>query len=194
MGRLNLGYSRYQFQDSTVDYYYSTIGMSRALSKKWNLLIDAGGSLARSKLERAVNEQKTERQRGWVGQGTLAYKGEKTTGELTLGHRVMPAVGRTGVAERTSLTINVKHRFTYELSGRLSAGYYINKSEMGKFSTVPIDEATFRVNPIIRYEFSKKMALEASYSYAFIKDKQQHTEAKRNLFMINFVIQYPLFE
>jgi len=206
MGRMNLGYGRYEFQDSTVDYYYATIGMSQALSEKWNILIDAGGSYTRSEFEvetlelvppffyRVVREPKKEEEGGLVGQAALSYNGERTNGELAFSHRVMPAVGRAGAAERTSLTIQVRRRFTYELSGRLSAGYYINKSERGKFSTAPLDEETWRVNPVIRYEFTKDVALEAFYSYAFVKDKQANTDAQRNLFMVNFIIQHPLFE
>jgi opacity protein-like surface antigen len=185
LGRMNLGYSRYQSQDTTVDYYYATIGMSRALSEKWNILIDAGGSYTLQETSKGVD---------WVSQATLSYKGEKTNGELTFSHRMMPVTGTAGTAERTALTLNVKHRFTYEFSGRLSAGYYINKSEAGKFSTTPLDQATFSVTPVLRYEFTKDIALEASYNFALVKYKQPETEAQRNLFMINFIIQYPLFE
>jgi hypothetical protein len=209
LGRMNLGYSRYQSQDTTVDYYYATIGMSRALSEKWNILIDAGGSYTRSQFEvetlefvppsfsRIVREQETGKGVGWVCQATLSYKGEKTDGGLTFSHRMMPATGTAGTAgtaERTALILNVRHRFTYEFSGRLSTGYYINKSEAGQFSTTPLDQATFSVTPVLRYEFTKDIALEASYNFALVKYKQPETEAQRNLFMINLIIQYPLFE
>ncbi len=205
-GRMNFGYGRYEFSDSTIDYYYSTIGMSRALSEKWSILIDAGASYIRSEFEvdtlafvppfffGIVREQKKEEGVGWVGQGTLSYKGEKTNGELTFNHRMMPASGTAGVTERTTFILNIRHRFTYELSGGVLAGYYLNKADQGEFGTVATNKETLQISPRIRYEFNKDIALEASYSFAFVKDKEADTKAQRNLFMINFIIQYPLFE
>ncbi len=211
LGRANIGYYRYNFEETDVDNYYGTIGMSRAISEKWNILLDGGASYVHSEFEverlvfippffRIVRERDKEKGFGWVGQATLSYRGEKTekgaktTGDLTFNHRIMPASGTVGVSERTSFTLSITHRFTYELLGSLSMGYYINRAERGKYSTASIDEATFRINPRIRYEFTKDIALEASYSFTFIKDKEADTDAKRNLFMIYFTIQYPLFE
>ena len=200
-GRMNFGYGRYEFSDSTIDYYYSTIGMSRALSEKWSILIDAGVSYVRSEFEverleffRIVRDKETDKGVGWVGQGTLSYKGEKTTGDLTFNHRMMPASGTVGVTERTTLTLNIRHRFTYELSGGFLAGYYLNKADQGEFGTAATNRETLRISPRIRYEFTKDIALEGSYSFDYIKDKEADTKAQRNLFMINFIIQYPLFE
>jgi len=210
LGRANLGYYRYKFQDTDIDYYYGTIGMSRAISEKWNILIDGGASYTHSEFDverleltpflRIVREREKEKGVGWVAQATLSYrgekttKGEKTTGDLTFNHRMMPASGIVGVSERTSITLDIAHRFTYEFLGRLSVGYYLNRAERGKFSRASIDEATFRINPRVRYEFTKDIALEASYSFTLVKDKEADTDARRNLFMIYFIIQYPLFE
>jgi hypothetical protein len=196
MGRMNFGYGRYLFQGSTVDYYSATIGISRALSEKWTILVDAGANYTRSDFETGTLIVKQEKEEDWggVGLATLSYRGEKTGGELGFTHRVMPAVGRSGAAERTSLTLTMRHRFTHEFSGRLSAGYHINKSKTGAFSTTPIDEATFVIHPVLRYEFSKNIAIEASYRYGLVKYRQENTEARRSLLMLNLTIQYPLFE
>ncbi len=206
MARVNTGYSRYQSQKTTTDYYYGTIGSSRALSEKWDFLIDAGGSYTLSTFEverfvfvppffsTLVREKKKAKEWGWVGQATLSYKGEKTSGDLVFNHRRSLASGSAGVVERTSLTLGMSHRFTYELSGRLSAGYYINQEEKGTFSRGGMDEVTFRIHPVLRYEFTKDIALEGSYSYTYTKDKLRDTEHRRNLVVIHFIIQYPLFE
>jgi hypothetical protein len=212
IGRVNLSYFRYEFGDSKTDYLYTTIGMRRALSEKWSFLLDAGGSYTHSKfvvdrlypitpfLSVVVRDEETEKGAGWVGQATLSYKGErtvkgeKTKADLTFQHRLLPSSGRVGVTKRTALTLEALHHFTYEFSGRLSAGYFLNKSKRGEFSNEAIDEATFRVNPRVRYEFTKDLALEASYHFTFLRDRQERSEAKRNLFMIHLIIQYPLFE
>ena len=192
-GRMNLGYSRYEYDIGTIDYYYATVGMSWALSEKWSLLLDGGGSYTFSESGPEGNKQKDEGT-GWVGMGSLSYKGEKTTGDLTFSHRVSPAYGTVGVTNRTSLSLGINSRFTYEFSGGLSAGYFINKAEAGKFSTVAFDEETFFVNPRLRYEFTRDIALEGSYNFSFTNYKSPSTEARRSLFMIRLYMQHALFE
>jgi long-subunit fatty acid transport protein len=104
----------------------------------------------------------------------------------------MPGSGTVGVTENTSLTLGLTYRFTYELSGRLSTGFYMNKAASGKYSIAGLDEITFNINPVIRYEFTKDFAVEASYSYYWVKDKLADAERARNLFMVNFIFQYPI--
>lgn len=193
VGRMNLAYSRYEYEIATIDYYYATIGINWALDEKWNLLFDGGGSYTLSKSGPEGNKQKDEGT-GWVGMGSLSYKGEKTNGDLTFSHRKAPAYGTVGVTNRTSLSLGINRRFTYEFSGGLSAGYFINKGEEGKFSTAAFDQESFYVNPRLRYEFTKDMALEGSYNFSFTKDKESNTEVPRSLFMIRLYIQHAFFE
>ena len=193
VGRANLAYSRYEYEIATIDYYYATIGMNWALNEKWSLLFDGGGSYTLSEFGPEGNKQKDEGT-GWVGMGKLSYKGEKTNGDLTFSHRKAPAYGTVGVTNRTSLSFGINRRFTYEFSGGLSAGYFINKGEEGKFSTAAFDQESFYVNPRLRYEFTKDMVLEGSYNFSFTKDKESNTEAPRSLFMIRLYIQHAFFE
>jgi len=192
-GRMNLSYSRYEYENGTIDYFYATIGMNWALDEKWSLLFDGGGSYTLSESGPEENKQKDEGT-GWVGMGSLSYKGEKTAGDLTFSHRKAPAYGSVGVTNRTSLSFGINRRFTYEFSGALSAGYFINKGEEGKFSTVEFDQESFYVNPRLRYEFTRDTALEASYNFSYTKDKLAGTEPRRSLFMLRFYIQHALFE
>jgi len=192
-GRMNFGYSRYEYEIGTVDYSYAAIGMNWALNEKWNLLLDGGGSYILSELGPAGNKEK-DRGTGWFGMGSLSYKGEKTTGDLTFSHRIAPAYGTVGVANRTSLSVGMNRRFTYEFSGGLSAGYFINKAEAGKFSTVAFDEETFYINPRVRYQFTKDIALEGSYNFSFTNYKESNTETRRSLAMIRLHLQHALFE
>lgn len=207
VGRANLGYARYEFDISEIDYYYGTIGANHTLSEKWSFLVDAGASYTHSRYEirrlsplGVIRDKETEEGVGWVGQATISYRGEKTIrgdrtrADLTFQHRLSPSSGRVGVTRRSSLVFEALHYFTYELSGRLSAGYYLNRSRREEFSTTPVDEATFRINPRVRYDFTKNIALEGSYHYTFLRNRETRSEAHRNLFMIHFIVQYPLFE
>jgi opacity protein-like surface antigen len=191
--RLNLGYSRYEYESPIIDYLYGTIGMSWALEEKWSLFLDGGASYVLSQFGPDPDRQR-ESGTGWVGMAGFLYKAEKTDGNLTFSHRIEPASGSVGVTTRTSFSVGINHRLTYEFSGGLSAGYIINKADEGKFSTVAFNERFFYVNPRLRYEFTRDVALEASYDFAYTKDKLNNTEPRRSLAMLRFYIQHAFFE
>ncbi len=211
-GRMNMGYAKYNTPGMRVDNYEATIGIDRALNEKWNFLLDGGARYTISEtrfteleivqpfppfpLFRAVPVEKTERSRGWgtVGQLALTYKGERDNGTISASIDVLPASGYSGTTERTSFTFYVSRRFTYELYGTLSGGYYINKSSAGEFSTQKTDENTMRIGPGVRYEFDKDKAIEASYIYNRTQYKVRNTEAQRNIFFVRFRMQHHLFE
>jgi hypothetical protein len=197
--------------DSTVDNYSVTIGASRAFSEVWSVQANAGGRYTVSKFRSWEAgyariqgtpflvyglfpvEQKSH-QWGWVGQLALSYKGELTEGSLSFNSDVQPASGQTsGTTIRTGLVADVRRRFTYELSGDMSVGYYKNKSNPGAISGQAIDQDTLLVTPSIRYEFSKDMYMEASYQFTKVFYNISHTEADRNSVFVRFYIQHPFF-
>jgi hypothetical protein len=201
--RMNMGYTKYNMPGMKVDNYEATLGIDRALNEKWNLLLDGGTRYTKSKFN--ITEfvlvppffvERKERNSGWgvVGQLALTYKGEKDSGNLSVVHDISPASGYSGSTERTSIAFSVSRRFTYELYGTLSGGYYINKSNAGEFSAQKIDENMMRISPGIRYEFDKDKTVEASYTYNKTKYNVSNTEAQRNIFFIRFRIQHNLFE
>jgi hypothetical protein len=192
-GRMNLNFSRYDYQGATIDYYYATLGMSWALHEKWSFLLDGGGSYTVSEFGQDPHKQKDEGF-GGVGMGSLSYKGEKTTGDLTLSYRKSPAYGTVGVTDRASASFGISRRLTYEFYGSLSGGYIYNKAEQGRFSTVAFNQDTFYINPRLRYEFTRDVALEASYDFVYLKDKINNTEPRRSLVMLRFYVQHALFE
>jgi hypothetical protein len=47
---------------------------------------------------------------------------------------------------------------------------------------------------MLRYEFNRDVALEGSYRYIWLNDKQQSTNAYQSLFLVRLVLQHKLFE
>jgi hypothetical protein len=209
--RMNVGYAKYNIPDMKMNNYEATIGIEHAFHEKWSLLFDGGGRYTKSQFKVMEYEfvpilppfiyeikpvERVEKSSGWgvVGQLTLTYKGERDSGSISAVHDIQPASGRSGSTERTSFVFDVSRRFTYELYGTLWAGYYINKSTAGKFSTQNIDENTIGVTPGIRYEFDKDKSLEASYTYNRTKYNVSGVEASRNIFQVRLRMQHHLFE
>ncbi len=192
LGRMNLGYARYDFPDSIVDNYTWTIGASRDFTEILSLLVDFGIRHTRSETE--ADSIKDDEKWGGVGQVALSYRGELTDGSLSFFQDVRAASGTTSATERTALVFEIGRRFTEKLRGNLSAGYYLNNSEGDDLAVEEIDEKTLRCQTRARYEFTKDIALEASYTFTTIRDKEEHTTTNRNLVFMRAVFQYPLLE
>ena len=215
VGRLNFGYGRYDYLDgeitrsfltitdnSRIDYYSATIGVSRNISEIFSILADLGGSYTKSKYETSYEygqpfnftQKENNSGTGMVARITTSYNGELTSGSLNFSHDVRASSGTSGATDRTSIELNISRRFTYELSGRISTEYYLNKADAGDYSKRGTDETTWRIRPSIRYNFTRDIFMEASYYFTKNKDKEDHTNIARNQFFIKISMDYPLFE
>jgi len=205
-GRLGLGYAHYHFEGNIIDSYSATIGLKHDLSEKWSLLADVGGRYTDSSFEvlhatlippaTIVINSEERSSSGWgaVGQLVVTYKDNYTTGNVTVKKDIMPASGRNSVADRTLVTFDLRRRFTYELQGFVTGGYYLNKSDPGDYAVQEIDERTMRWEAGVRYEFTRDMFLEASYGYTTTQYRNSDTQADRNLLLLRFFMQHTLFE
>jgi hypothetical protein len=210
--RFTLGYSRYNFTGLEVDNYEATTGLEYALQEKWKFLMDVGARYTESYFETlkiiailgpfvfVSPTNVTSTGSAFVGKATLAYTGEKTTGNIVSGRDVMPAYGSLGTVERTFATANINRRFTYELSGFLDGGYFINKTQAGQLAAFPLNTDTFYGTAGLRYQFNRgrpgDMYLEGSYNFVWIENKAANpiTVARRNLFVIRFFVQHAILE
>jgi hypothetical protein len=204
--RANLGYSRSRFTAADVANYTMTVGFSREVHELWSVLADVGARYTRSELDvlRLVEVApglftiepgtETSSNTGWVAKVALAYKGEKTTGNLSFYEDVAVAGGRGGAAERTALTLDLARRGSYEFTGFFSAGYYWNRSEAGQFFGPAIDERTVRVRPRLRYAATKNIDVEAAYQYTRVLNQQTDTSASQNIVYLRVALRYPVVD
>jgi hypothetical protein len=96
--------------------------------------------------------------------------------------------------ERNSLAINLRYRFTQELSFLLNAGYFTNVSDQFSSAANAVDSQTYRVNPRLRYEFSRDVALEAADDYYHIDDRLAGTQAEVHRISLRLYIQHDFWE
>jgi hypothetical protein len=219
-GMLNMAYTQYSLTGVQVNNYEATTGFSYSLQEKWSIQMAAGLRRTDSSFETLVPTgfffgpfffltgftEQTQTSAGWggVGQATISYKGEVTNASFAASRDVAPAAGQNGTVERTSFTLSANRRFSYDFSGFLDAGYFINKSSGGQFSLAPVDFETLNLSPRIRYEFGREgsggsqsgrdMYVEASYTFTRLEDKIGQTTAYRNLFMVRFFAQHAVLE
>jgi hypothetical protein len=131
---------------------------------------------------------------GGVAKAALKYNGEKTTYSLGFSYDLAPASGLNGAAQRTAFLFDIRQRFTYEFSGALATGYFLNYAGAGQYGTNAIDEATFFLIPSLRYDFNKDLYLDLGYDFTTTKYNLTNTSANRNLVFVRLFVQYPLFE
>lgn len=197
--RTNLAYSNSGYTTATVENYSTTVGFSYPLHELWSIQADAGGRYTRSTFDKPVSnsvaalEQSSE-DIGWVASMALTYRGELNSASLGVSRTVQNAAGRSSSTELTAVTAEVRHRFSYELSGSLSGGYYQNSSVSEQFSSQAIDETTYRIRPVLRYEFSRDLFLECSYEFGFVQNHETGSEARRNKANVRLSMKHALFE
>jgi hypothetical protein len=205
-GRFTLGYLRYEFTGLTVDNYEATTGFEYALHEKWTFLVDGGARYTESSFQAlkivgalgpfvfVSSENVTSTGTAAIGTAKLSYKGESTTANLLANRDVMPAYGSLGTVERTAVTATISRKFTYELSGSFSGGYFTNKTNGGQFAATTINYETWYGTPSIRYEFNRDMYLEGSYTFIRLLNNNAATTAYRNQLMLRFFVQHAILE
>ena len=196
---LNFGFSQYSYTEMEINNYSGTVGLSRQLDEKWTFIVSGGARYTYSRFTyQPIFFIPAERVRtyglGGVGQLAITYKGEKTEASLAAARDLAPAYGQAGAAERTMFSLSMKRKFTYELSGIFSGSYFFNKSDQGDYSATTIDTETLNLSPGLRYDMSKDFYIESTYTYARVKDNASNTVADRNLVMLRFCLQHPLFQ
>ena len=206
--RFGLGYANYRFPNasSTVDNYSGTIGLGRQFSEVWQVAVDVGPRYTNSQFEvtelqfvppffiQPVTVSEETSAWGAMGNAVLSYKGEKTSLDFTLNQDIQPSSSGGGATNRTGLSVGMRRKFTQELSGVLTTGYFLNKSDQSQYSRVAIDEKTLYVAPGIRYDITRDMAVDLTYNYTQVDYQQNNSTADRNLVWVRFSLQYPLFE
>ncbi len=107
---------------------------------------------------------------------------------------MVPLSGSSGVVQRSALTFSGGHLLTEKLRLGLFAGGFLNKSDENEFSGQKIDEASFTVNPSLRWEFYRDVTLEAGYSFTYVDYRDDDTAASRSLAYVQIAYGLPLLE
>ena len=178
---------------SKVDNYYATLGLAYKFRELWSLSMNAGGIYTNSDLFVGGVYDISTGDWGWVGNLSFIYSGEKLNGTVSFNRNVSPAAGMTGSTETTGGSVNLGDKFTQELSGAITFGYYWNKSNQDQFSVQSIDEKTLELNCLLHYDFNKDLALEANYHHVDIDYNVNNTRTSQNIFMVRFVMRHMLY-
>jgi hypothetical protein len=195
------GFDTYRYAASSVDNSTLTVGASYPFHELWLIEGDLGARLTQADFTEGPGAsgntspvRHSSEGAGWVSNVTASYRGEADTAALTLSRDVQNAAGRSGAVETMAVTLQLTRRFSYELTGSMAAGYYMNSSKGNDLASRPIDETTIRFNPSLTYELSPHAALELFYEFALVQNDQTRSEARSNKVFLGFTFQRLFFE
>nr|WP_319491176.1 outer membrane beta-barrel protein [uncultured Desulfobacter sp.] len=187
--------SRETFQEYTSDTFQFSGGFSRQLTEIMDVYCLAGASYSRTDEKTSakayltqngaliyqtdLTDEQADTWGGVISTG-INYKGLKSTMGLALSRDMRGASGTNGVVQRTSLSGNVSHRLTEELTLNLNASCYLNQNE--RTTQEDTDDLTFNVQPGFRYRFTQTFSLSGYYRYTHLDDRAEDTQTERNLF------------
>lgn len=214
VGRIRLGAMDYNNDGtyglkngSQTKNYTGTVGAERRLDERFSYFADIGLRYTESTLDTyrlvpsgipssylVVPYEAQSNGTGITGQTGVTYQGELNSAQLSLAHEVAPASGSNGTVERTTLQCSAGRKLNETSQIALSAGYAMNKSTQDGSTTNTIDQQSYWLQPKLVYDLTQQWAVETSYSYALVHDKEVDTDSYRNLVMLRLVYQYKMFE
>jgi hypothetical protein len=208
-GRMNFGYSNYDYDTSETDSFYGGVGLEHSLSEIVTLEVDVGARYVDSEFDiikfvpiapglpfvRPIVKKEGNSGWGGIGQAILEIRGEKTRSNFLISRDLAATSGRTGPTDQFRVVFSVYHRFLEDMRVGLTAGYYNNKAEEGDFSSQEIDEDTFRISPSFRWEFFDDFTLEGAYTYTFLDNKViDDRDTTQNKIFLQLAYGLPLFD
>ena len=196
IGRFNMGFSRYEYETSTTDYYYTTIGLQHWFTETVSLLVDLGARYTDADylaarlvwvlpfLPAIQLFEENSKAFGGMGSAVLEITGELTRGSIRVGHDIQAGGSRGSTVQRSEAVVNLNRRLAEKSSLSFSMGYFRNKSDSDNYAYGDIDEEAFFVRPSIRWGFMEKFTLEGGYHFSYTDDQADNDTWKRNLVYI----------
>jgi hypothetical protein len=182
------------------------VGAIRRLTELYSISADIGVRYTRREYEvprleavapglfRIVSGKLKDEDVGGVGRAVLSYSDESLRASFSAFQDIATSGGSAGLVQRTAFTFDVGKRFTYKLWGHFAASYYLNTSKGRELSAQEVNEETWFINPYLRYEYSRDLSFEASYSFGKINYRTSNTDAQRNLFFLRVVYFHQLLQ
>ena len=203
IGRFNLGYTHYKFEEADTYTIAATIGAEWYQSERISLILDIGARFVESQFEETVlvptppfllTRDVTTSTWGGIGQLTFVYRGEAFSTSVAFLNDLREAGGRGGTALRTALDITYDHRILEKLRGYAAAGFNINRALEGETAAEDIDERATYFRPSLRYELNEHWQFDLGYNVTWVQDRVDDEEAVRNKIFAQVRYQWPIWD
>jgi hypothetical protein len=191
--------------DQSIEYYSIRIGVSHNRTERLKLNLDMGTRLTRADktvlrtiepnpfsltVPRAREEDESW---GFVAAMEAVYSGEKWELSALASHDLVPASGRDGTTERTTLRFDGHGRIVSKWYYNWSARGYLNRSDDSGV-TGDDDEITVRLQAGLRYAFNSRWSLGTKWLTTWIDDRENNVDRTQNSVTLRLRWNWPILE
>lgn len=191
--------------DQSIEYYSIRIGVSHNRTERLKLNLDMGARFTRVDYTviRTIESnpfsltvpraQAEDESWGYVATLGAVYSGEKWELSALASHDLVPASGRDGTTERTTLRFDGNGRIVSKWYYNWSARGYLNRSDDSGV-TSDDDELTLRLQAGLRYVFNPRWSLGAYWLTAWIDDRKYNVDKTQNTAALRLQWRWPILE
>jgi hypothetical protein len=196
---------------NTTDNIALTLGAENRWTERLTLVFGGGTRYTRVKSESRLSQRmqvseeeyldigeedsdSSDEAWGFVGNASLAYRGERNEVSLGVSHDIKPLSGSGDTAQRTSLTGSWWYQMTTEWRFNADASCYWNRSDDSSSAEEDVDTITLTVSPRVRYAFTRDLYLEGRYRYTRVEDQADDEVGRRHLVSVIVFIKHDLLD
>ena len=204
--RTFLTYGHHNYDTAKVDNLSGTLGGQWRIDEKWDLSCDLGVRWTRTQQDQSTIicagplgpcylfvETLDDSEWGGVLKTGLTRKMQDGSLSLNFSRDLQTASGTGNSTERTGINLNFGRRFNRFWSGRLMAGYFINKTVNDLSGSQRVDEQSLSLGSALRYELNPNLAFDLSYRYSRNDDDVDNSRVSRNLVFLQLLWSDSLF-
>jgi hypothetical protein len=201
-----LGVYRMDVDDEqSIENYSMRIGVSHNRTERLKLNLDMGARFTRvdNTIIRTIEPnpfslavpRAGEEDESWGYVATLeaVYSGQKWELGALASHDLVPASGRDGITERTTLRFDGNGRIVSKWYYNWSARGYLNRSDDSGV-TGDDDELTARLQAGLRYVFNPSWSLGAYWLTTWIDDRENNVDRTQNSVSLRLRWNWPILE
>jgi hypothetical protein len=190
--------------EQSIEYYSMRLGAEYDRTERLKFNMDLGARFTRNErtlfLDYASNALFPDNSRkdedeswGYVATLKTIYSGEKWEVSLLASHDLVPASGRSGITERTTLRLGGKGSIVSQWHYHWAARGYLNSSDNSGVTSNE-DELSLLLWAGCRYAFNRSWSLGVYWQTYWIDDRENDVDRTQNTVSLGLNWNWPIFE
>lgn len=188
-----------------IDYYSMSLGIGYQWTEKLSLTVDLGARHSSNEQQvthtfepnvvglTEITDEEENTSIGYIALLEMNYKSEKGLFNILASHDLVPASGRGGTTERSTLRLGMERRLARQWFFDCSLRTYLNRSDESGV-TSDNDELTVEFHTGLRYAFNSQWSLGTYWRTYWLDDRQLHVDRKQNTMTLLLDWNWPIIE
>jgi len=190
---LNSGFGLYDYDTSSVEQVYASLGLNRAVGETITFFCSMGSRYTTYTNDIIIGinmlsvppsylfGEKKHYSWGLIGKAGVVFKNEDSSVQLSVDENLQPSTGQAQSLERTSVDVSYHKQFTDDVTYRISALYRINRSDDEDPSETERTK-TFGLSSSLSCLILDDLSLTGSYSFS--KYRSETYQVQKNVYRV----------